>query len=187
VDRIDVLNNINDFFKFCLVLEGASASGVCPNDLSGSGNVMGSSCYEFVANEMTWVKALSHCHSRGGRLASVTSADLQRWISLQAETLFMGYERVWIGLNDRENEGSFVWDNYDRRPGYWTAIARDTIFSSSYHFSSACCSCSSFFSLFLFFRRASFSPLLHLAHPLHPNASLPLPPALLLHLSSSSS
>lgn len=74
-------------------------------------------CVEFEVNvdvAMTWVLANSSCVDGGGRLAMLKTRSIDR--------LVINYIRqndleshvntgFWIGLNDRDNEGDYVWSD----------------------------------------------------------------------------
>ena len=60
-----------------------------------------------VAWSASWSAASAFCSARGGSLAAVTSAD-ETQLLLQALTT-AGFDRVWLGGNDRNLEGTWVW------------------------------------------------------------------------------
>eukprot|EP01052_Picozoa_sp_SAG31_P007216 SAG31_NODE_341_length_17459_cov_29.188123_8_plen_849_part_00 len=62
--------------------------------------------YELTDDGLTWLEAEAYCHSHGGHLASVHSAEEQANIWAIARG-----ERVWIGLTDRGHEGSWGWSD----------------------------------------------------------------------------
>jgi CotH protein/lectin-like protein/putative metal-binding protein len=61
-------------------------------------------CFE----EKSWDDASSHCQSEGKELASMHSEE--EWDHLTFTTIEkIGTEETWIGLNDLDTEGEFVW------------------------------------------------------------------------------
>lgn len=63
-----------------------------------------------------WSEAEIWCQSVGGHLASISSAEENAVIASMAAA--SGMERIWIGGNDLENEGTFVWT--DGKPFSYT-------------------------------------------------------------------
>ena len=84
--------------------EAASAPPV-PPPIEGPGGT----CYYFSGLEEfgTWFEARTSCENMGGYLTTVDSADELEWVV--GHLNFNGHDRIWIGLNDDETEGSFVW------------------------------------------------------------------------------
>eukprot|EP00795_Rhopilema_esculentum_P011952 gene11952-2527_t len=62
-------------------------------------------CFRLIAKYKTWMDAQKECQLEGGELASVTSVEEQEFI--MNEVKLCGF--TWLGLNDRSQEGSFVW------------------------------------------------------------------------------
>ena len=58
---------------------------------------------------LPWTEAKARCEGLGFNLISIGSAEEDRFLfeSLSAE----GFEDTWLGLNDRSNEGTFVWND----------------------------------------------------------------------------
>ena len=65
----------------------------------------GGTCYShFTSTGINWVDARLQCVSRGYDIATVTS--------LEENTLMFNLNPgsdCWIGINDRDNEGTFIW------------------------------------------------------------------------------
>ncbi|XP_045188655.2 macrophage mannose receptor 1-like [Mercenaria mercenaria] len=83
-----------------------------PTDNIGCGPWIraGKFCYGFMAGKHmdTWLGGRSYCQSMGGDLMKIDSFDKKTW--LEQQMLDPENERVfWVGLNDRQNEGSYVW------------------------------------------------------------------------------
>ncbi|XP_052235271.1 uncharacterized protein LOC127847415 isoform X1 [Dreissena polymorpha] len=70
----------------------------------------GSTCLELVTYPMDWKSAENNCASRGGHLNDILSQrDEDMVISFLQSNHFTA--NVWIGLNDRTNENTFVWSS----------------------------------------------------------------------------
>jgi hypothetical protein len=87
---------------------------ICPSDLtqrvpSQYIHVYGDKCYEFVPYAGSWMHARTDCHRKGGHMLSITNAGEQAFIS---NLISKGYviTKLWLGLDDRVNEGHFNWD-----------------------------------------------------------------------------
>eukprot|EP01046_Picozoa_sp_COSAG06_P029243 COSAG06_NODE_2697_length_6436_cov_8.420546_3_plen_654_part_00 len=70
------------------------------------------SCFKLFGDDalgtpLGWAEAEEECRLLGSHLASVTSAEQQAAVGRLAG----GTNRVWIGLNDMAEEGSFVWSD----------------------------------------------------------------------------
>jgi len=62
------------------------------------------SCYYVGSDTMTWVSANSFCVGMGSELASIHSAAEDEYL-----TTLCGDKNCWIGLNDVDSEGNWVW------------------------------------------------------------------------------
>ncbi len=76
------------------------------------------SCFRFFGQGKTWDDAEAHCgefFTRYGRghLASIHSADENDFVlQFLTTSIFIksnGYDRIWLGMNDKAVEGRFVW------------------------------------------------------------------------------
>lgn len=63
----------------------------------------------YVASSMTYYNAKAYCEDLGRELATVYSASQEDQIRS-----LVGNNHVWIGFQDIENEGTFVWDDDER-------------------------------------------------------------------------
>jgi hypothetical protein len=61
-------------------------------------------CYTFVAEAASWATASAVCSAWGGALAQIESSDEEAFV-LEGTSA-----NTWVGLNDRETEGSMRWD-----------------------------------------------------------------------------
>ena len=65
-------------------------------------------------NKLTYYEALTYCEADGTLLVEINSKEEQKQIA----KFLKYYEEVWIGLSDRQNEGSFVWESTGNKPNY---------------------------------------------------------------------
>ncbi|KAB5517740.1 hypothetical protein PHYPO_G00170660 [Pangasianodon hypophthalmus] len=66
---------------------------------------LGLKCYNFSTNKLTWTQSRDYCVEKGGHLVIITSQTEQDFVSSQIG------ETHWIGLNDLETEGKWMWVN----------------------------------------------------------------------------
>lgn len=74
-------------------------------------------CYHYSSTDREWTSARSRCNNRGSGWGLVT-------INNAAENNFVRSiitEDVWIGYNDRSNEGNWVWDNGSSSYTNWSS------------------------------------------------------------------
>ncbi|XP_065137645.1 C-type lectin domain family 4 member E-like isoform X1 [Paramisgurnus dabryanus] len=90
----------------------------------------GGKCYYFSRVMMNWTQSRDHCVTLGGHLVIINSEAEQDFLTSKVK------ETHWIGLNDMETEGRWVWvnnqplndsmefwikrSNGDREPDNWT-------------------------------------------------------------------
>jgi len=65
--------------------------------------------YYFCGRAEKWRNAVDDCIALGAMLVSISSLEENTYIAEQANTLTDG--KWWIGLNDRDSEGVYEWDN----------------------------------------------------------------------------
>ncbi|KAM9450976.1 lymphocyte antigen 75-like [Clarias gariepinus] len=89
-------------------------------ELRCSGNdwyEFGEFCYKPHSDKKTWFEALAACRRHGADLVSIMSLTEQSWIE---SYLYEATSDVWIGLNDLEHPGYFVWsDKHEVKFTYW--------------------------------------------------------------------
>jgi hypothetical protein len=78
------------------------------------------SCYVIEAGPLSWSDAVGACAALAGdfHLATITTAAELEWVDAAIEDDVVDNERVWIGGNDNDNEGTFVWNNGEE----WTDV-----------------------------------------------------------------
>ncbi|XP_078251380.1 C-type lectin mannose-binding isoform-like [Rhinoraja longicauda] len=69
------------------------------------------SCYQFFSDNKTWSDAEAFCKQQAhyGHLATVISSEHDTFITNVIAAVIKGNPFVWIGLNDRCEEGTFTW------------------------------------------------------------------------------
>ena len=74
-------------------------------------------CYYFSTPEEfgTWFDAKVTCENMGAYLTTIDNTAELDWVVSHLN--YHGHDRVWIGLNDVDTEGSFVW--YDGTANTW--------------------------------------------------------------------
>nr|AJA37872.1 C-type lectin [Littorina littorea]QBA18379.1 VIgL family C-type lectin-related protein [Littorina littorea] len=82
----------------------------CPADWS----VFGQSCYAFFTQPLKWVDAKAACERQHGILVEIDSLQENAFVY----NMVKGVRSAWIGLNDIEQEGVFVWASSGRLPSY---------------------------------------------------------------------
>ena len=81
---------------------------------------------------LSWSQAEAEAQALGGHLVSIDDAALQAWV-----TATFGGQNLWIGLNDVDQEGSFVWsdgssvDYTNWAPGEPNQASYDYVYLSS--------------------------------------------------------
>ena len=58
----------------------------------------------------TWDEARQYCHNIGGYLATITSEGEDKFLYSRLRDTFF-YESAYFGLTDKDQEGTWVWDN----------------------------------------------------------------------------
>ena len=80
-------------------------------------------CYTFVESKATWSDASDACGKKSnGNLVSITSIGEEEFLANTIKTINNSTltTRAWIGLNDKEKEGTFQWsDNAPINFVYW--------------------------------------------------------------------
>lgn len=58
----------------------------------------------------SWKEAKEYCESQGGYLATITSKEEDEFVFSYLQNNFE-YESAYLGLTDRDEEGTWIWDN----------------------------------------------------------------------------
>ncbi|XP_057291161.1 collectin-10-like [Hydractinia symbiolongicarpus] len=66
-------------------------------------------CYLVVKEEKTWTDARYHCKQRGGDLVTIKDFATNMFLTRYVTSVSDSTRTIWIGLNDRVNEGEFQW------------------------------------------------------------------------------
>lgn len=67
--------------------------------------------YVYELSEVTsWKEAKEYCESQGGYLATITSKEEDEFVFSYLQNNFE-YESAYLGLTDRDEEGTWIWDN----------------------------------------------------------------------------
>ncbi|XP_078679396.1 uncharacterized protein LOC144915035 isoform X2 [Branchiostoma floridae x Branchiostoma belcheri] len=87
----------------------------CPDNYTETFN---GKCYRFSTVRETFNSAQEICGYDGGRLATIEESETNDFI-LQKIRDELALDSVWIGLNDRQEEGNYVWsDGMEASTGY---------------------------------------------------------------------
>ena len=88
----------------------STATYSCPNNKF---NLSGSNCFWVSDQALNYNEAISQCSAQGAELATINNAKDETFVSdLMPSSLRPGGEQIyWIGLNDIEDEGTFVWQD----------------------------------------------------------------------------
>ncbi|CAB1436203.1 unnamed protein product [Pleuronectes platessa] len=71
--------------------------------------------YKYVATRMTYAKAELNCLSQGANLVSIHSLDEHNFVQTLIEKFDHANGRIWIGLSDLQEEGSWMWSDERER------------------------------------------------------------------------
>ncbi|KAI5621700.1 immune-related, lectin-like receptor 2, partial [Silurus asotus] len=66
---------------------------------------LGLKCYHFSPNKLNWTQSRDDCVEKGGHLVIITSRAEQDFLSSKIQITH------WVGLNDLETEGKWMWVN----------------------------------------------------------------------------
>ena len=68
--------------------------------------------YDLVKQRKTWEEARDHCNQNGHHLVAFENQG-----EFDAVKDFIDVDRMYIGLNDRQQEGTFTWQHNDQGVG----------------------------------------------------------------------
>ncbi|XP_071789139.1 uncharacterized protein [Asterias amurensis] len=114
-DSNDAFWNVGDCFMLgafiCKINAGTKVTPVPPGVVDGScenskWDLHGDYCYKVTTSQSTWDSASSECKKLGAELASIHNDGTQSYMSVRMNTLSSW---MWIGLNDKAVEGTYVW------------------------------------------------------------------------------
>ena len=71
--------------------------------------------YLFVRSPMTWPQAKAACESFGYGLVTINNSAEETWLAS-----FEGSSYWWLGLNDIQSEGNWVWSHGSSSYSNWT-------------------------------------------------------------------
>src|SRR5688572_1321022 len=92
------------FAAVAAVLALTTTANAVPAVFSGTGNT-----YDFIVFSGTWDAARLDAIARGGHLATILSAEENTFLFNHRGTAHGSTASAWIGLNDLDAEGTFVW------------------------------------------------------------------------------
>ncbi|XP_062600821.1 perlucin-like protein [Saccostrea cucullata] len=75
-------------------------------------------CYYLNMSSAAWDDAMQTCHGLGAYLVAINSAEENEWIRLKRESEFWPINQIWTGGTDRNDEGSFIWENSKKALNY---------------------------------------------------------------------
>ncbi|XP_028249645.1 CD209 antigen-like protein E [Parambassis ranga] len=73
-------------------------------------------CYFFSADSASWERSRQDCREKGADLVAIDSYEEQEFLTTTIN------QTSWIGLNDRDHEGTWKWSDgtpLDSTPAYW--------------------------------------------------------------------
>ena len=94
-------NDVGGNADFQGIIEIGNNNPVEPEIFNYNGNE-----YRLTSGNLSWAEAQAEAEALGGNLVTINDAAEQRWL----EDTFGGV-RLWIGLNDRSQEGDFEWNS----------------------------------------------------------------------------
>lgn len=80
-------------------------------DCGSSWKQLGSHCYNFFGEKLTWTAAQARCVREGGHLASVQSLEENQFLDGLRRLDSSSEKTVWIGGTDIDAEGSWLWSD----------------------------------------------------------------------------
>ncbi|XP_059577380.1 C-type lectin domain family 4 member F-like isoform X2 [Alligator mississippiensis] len=120
----EAVQGIRDFWKQNSTLNkpNLDQTGSVVTKLSQGWRHHGGNLYYFSEKKSSWEEAEHFCMSQNSHLSSVLSREEQEYLATQVK----GADQRWIGLSDREAEGSWRWvDGSKYTAGFWTESQPD--------------------------------------------------------------
>ena len=71
--------------------------------------------YDFIKTSKSWIDARAHCHQNRGHLVAFESEA-----EYEAVKGFIDVPYTYIGLNDRQTEGRYVWEHNGQLAGNYS-------------------------------------------------------------------
>jgi len=109
-DQLDELNENNNVFAATSQFEVTSGQVDCSENFPGATYIgaYNNSNYWISNSTYTWQEGSTYVMNNGGNLASVNTSGENQYLYQRLDNNI-----VFIGLNDAQNEGQFVWDSGD--------------------------------------------------------------------------
>uniref|UniRef100_A0A3B3V380 CD209 antigen-like protein E n=1 Tax=Poecilia latipinna TaxID=48699 RepID=A0A3B3V380_9TELE len=110
------LISLGVFCEFCCHMFNCHQLKTCP----AGWRMFSCSCYLLSASSGSWDEGRADCRTRGGDLVVINNDDEQTFLSTFTN------KQTWIGLNDKETEGSWMWvDGTPLLTKYWATPQPD--------------------------------------------------------------
>ncbi|CAB1311840.1 unnamed protein product [Coregonus sp. 'balchen'] len=95
----------------------------CPSGYTGPDSTV-PHCYRFVRKQMGWQQALDYCKRDQGTLAAVHSVEEYQLLLSMVKQTQSTSAYAWVGLNDLEKEGNYVWTDGSSVNWFWSESAK---------------------------------------------------------------
>lgn len=85
----------------------------------------------YILVESSWQDAQDFAVTLGGSLVTINDEAEQQWVFGTFGSYENRYRSLWLGLNDEENEGEFVWASGESSDyGYWMSTQPDNAYGN---------------------------------------------------------
>ena len=121
VDASVAANSIRENVMACRNETPKTGDSDCVFSCSNSGfSVSGSTCFHVSTSQLNFANAVSACQGMGAKLATISSSteDEKVWNLMSADGPPAQEDWTYIGLNDLQVEGAFVWQDGTSLNGY---------------------------------------------------------------------